>query len=313
MSDSREFTYPSVDGSCSIHAVVWLPAGVTPRAVVQLVHGVAEHIGRYASFASWLADRGYLVVGEDHLGHGKTGAGGQYGFFAPQEGWSRAWENVWRLRELQGGEWPGIPYILLGHSMGSFLVRTLLIERPGQVDGAILSGTGQERAITVAFGKLLAELECRLFGPSHISPLLQRLTLGAYNRSFAPNRTGADWISRDEQVVDAYLADPLCTFTSTVGLYRDMLGAIQMIGREEQVRRMDLGLPIYLFSGDRDPVGSDGAGVTRVYRLFQEAGCRDVTLKLYPEGRHEMLNELNREEVYNDVLTWLETRFPLKR
>ena len=285
----------------------WLPQG-QPRAVVQIVHGVAEYVGRYDHVARFLTERGFLVCGEDHLGHGKTVDDGKYGYFGPRGGWDLVVRDIRRLRELQGEKYPGVPYVMLGHSMGSFLTRTYLIRWPGTVDGAVLSGTGQEPAPLVALGKALAGGLCLLRGGDSVSPLVNAMSLGAYNKKFAPNRTGADWISRDEAVVDTYLKDPLCTFMPTVAMFRDMMGGLQYIADRNNLARMDKETPVYFLSGDRDPVGAMGKGVEKVVRMFRKAGCRDVSVKLYPEGRHEMFNELNRDEVMADLLAWLESK-----
>ncbi|MDY3906838.1 MAG: alpha/beta hydrolase [Lawsonibacter sp.] len=307
MREPREFSYPSSDGSHTVHAMEWLPQG-QPRAVVQIVHGVAEYVGRYDHVARFLTERGFLVCGEDHLGHGKTVDDGKYGYFGPRGGWDLVARDIRRLRELQGEKYPGVPYVMLGHSMGSFLTRTYLIRWPGTVDGAVLSGTGQEPAPLVALGKALAGGLCLLRGGDSVSPLVNAMSLGAYNKKFAPNRTGADWISRDEAVVDAYLKDPLCTFMPTVAMFRDMMGGLQYIADRSNLARMDKETPVYFLSGDRDPVGAMGKGVEKVVRMFRKAGCRDVSVKLYPEGRHEMFNELNRDEVMADLLAWLESK-----
>lgn len=307
MREPREFSYPSSDGSHTVHAMEWLPQG-QPRAVVQIVHGVAEYVGRYDHVARFLTERGFLVCGEDHLGHGKTVDDGKYGYFGPRGGWDLVVRDIRRLRELQGEKYPGVPYVMLGHSMGSFLTRTYLIRWPGTVDGAVLSGTGQEPAPLVALGKALAGGLCLLRGGDSVSPLVNAMSLGAYNKKFAPNRTGADWISRDEAVVDTYLKDPLCTFMPTVAMFRDMMGGLQYIADRNNLARMDKETPVYFLSGDRDPVGAMGKGVEKVVRMFRKAGCRDVSVKLYPEGRHEMFNELNRDEVMADLLAWLESK-----
>ncbi len=307
MTDFAEFTFPSQDGIHQCHAGLWMPQG-EPRAVVQIVHGVAEHIGRYDHFARYLADHGFAVCGGDHLGHGKTADGGRYGYFGKKNGWTLVASDVRKLRRLCGERFPGVPYFLLGHSMGSFLARTYLCAYPGTVDGCILSGTGQEKPALVAAGRAVASAVCAARGPETVSPLVDKLSLGAYNRQFAPNRTGADWISRDEAVVDAYLKDPLCAFKPTAGMFRDMMEGLQYISSERALAQMDPSTPVYLFSGDRDPVGSNGAGVRRVYGFFKDHGTADLTMKLYPGGRHEMLNEINRGEVYADVLAWLEKR-----
>ena len=192
--------------------------------------------------------------------------------------------------------------------MGSFLTRTYLIRWPGTLDGAVLSGTGQEPAPLVALGRLLAGGLCALRGPEYVSDLVYQLSLGAYNRAFRPNRTTADWLSRDEGAVDANLRDPLCAFRPTVSMFRDMMTGLRFIARRDNPARMARATPVYCLSGDRDPVGSMGAGVKKVAGMFRAAGCGDVTLKLYPGGRHEMFNEINRQEVMDDLLAWLQSR-----
>ena len=307
MANLREFTYPSSDGVHQIHAAEWTPDTVEPRGVVQLVHGISEYILRYAPFAEYLTKYGFIVVGDDHLGHGKTAKGPEeYGFISERGGWTHMADDVRALRVLTGEKYPALPYFLLGHSMGSFLARTYLIRWPGTLAGAVISGTGQEAAPTVALGKFLTGLG----DPHKVNKLVNSLSLGAYNKKFAPNRTGADWISRDEKIVDAYVADPLCSFVPTAGMNHDMMGGLQFIAKKENLAKMDRDTPVYFFSGDQDPVGGMGEGVKKVFGFFQSAGVKDLTMKLYPGGRHEMLNELNRAEVYADVLAWLEKHLP---
>ena len=307
MSEFTESSFRSKDGVHNCHVSLWRPEGA-PRAVVQIVHGVAEHMGRYDHFARYLADHGFAVCGEDHLGHGKTVDDGKYGYFGRKDGWTLVTADVRRLRVLMGERFPGAPYFLLGHSMGSFLARTYLCAYPGTVDGCILSGTGQEKPALVAAGKAAARAVCALRGPETVSPLLNKLSLGAYNDQFKPTRTTADWICRDEAVVDAYLKDPFCTFMPTAGMFRDMMGGLQYISSGEALSQMDPRTPVYLFSGDRDPVGANGEGVRKVYGFFKDHGTADLSMKLYPGGRHEMLNEIGKGEVYADVLAWLEKR-----
>ncbi len=305
MENIHSFHFPSSDGVHQCYAQEWLPAG-EPRGIVQIVHGVAEHIGRYNHVAHFLNGHGFLVCGEDHLGHGQTAREGEYGYFSKQDGWKLVTADIRKLRQLQGEKYPGVPYFLLGHSMGSFLTRTYLCRYPGEVDGAILSGTGQERAPLVALGKAVASILCRFQGSNSVNPLIHQLSLGAYNKKFKPNRTGADWISRDQAAVDTYLADPLCSFKPTTGMFRDMMGGLQYISSPRALARMDPETPIYLMSGDQDPVGSMGKGVKKVYGYFEQQGVKDLSLKLYPGGRHEMFNETNRQEVLEDLLVWLE-------
>ena len=301
MANIQEFFYPSSDGAHQVHGVVWLPESGNPKGIIQLVHGICEYALRYDDFAHFLTTQGYIVAGNDHLGHGKTAKGPEeYGFF------TQWWDLVRDVRALQlkmKETYPDLPYFLLGHSMGSFVARTLLIDYPGSLTGAILSGTGQESKITVAAGKFLTGMG----DPHKVNQLFYSLSIGAYNKKFEPTRTSADWICRDEKVVDAYLADPLCNFPTTAGMNHAMMNGLQYVGRKENLAKMDKELPVYFFAGDKDPVGAMGKGVQTVASWFREAGMKEVTVKLYPGGRHEMLNELNREEVYADVAAWLES------
>ena len=307
MAVYQEFSYPSADGVHAIVCSLWSPEEGEPKAIVQIVHGISEYVNRYDHLARFLADRGYLVCGGDHLGHGRTAMqDGKFGFFARHDGWTLAAADVRALYRKMKAEHPGVPLFLLGHSMGSFLTRTCLCRYPSEVDGAVLSGTGQESALLVGAGKLLAGLLALLKGADSVSPLVHSLSLGAYNKQFSPNRTESDWISRDEAVVDAYIADPLCHHMPSVGLYRDMLGGLQYISSRRALDQMDPATPVYLYSGDRDPVGANGEGVKKVYGYFAARKPGDLSMKLYPGGRHEMHNETNRDEVYADLLRWLE-------
>lgn len=312
MIRTTHFHYPSARDGCSIHALEWSPEG-PPRGIVQLVHGISEHIGRYDETARFLAEHGFLVCGEDHLGHGRTVSDGSYGFFAPENGWTLAARDIRALRKLEGARHPNLPYFLLGHSMGSFLTRTYLILWPGTVSGAVLMGTGQEPAPLVALGRLISALECRRLGPRGVSPLVHTLSLGAYNGRFRPNRTSSDWLSRDPAEVDAFLADPLCQPRPTVSLFRDMMRALQFIARRDQMARMDPSVPVCFLSGQEDPVGGMGRSVEKVVRMFRDAGCRDLSVHLYPGARHELFHEQNRQEVWADLLNWLEGRLPISK
>ena len=302
----EQLWFDSADGVHRCAGYLWQPQGEI-RGVVQIVHGIAEHLGRYDHFARYLNAHGYVVCGEDHLGHGKTGeAAGQFGFFGRRNGWTLATANVRAFRQLMGEKFPGVPYILLGHSMGSFLTRTYLCRCPGTVDGAILSGTGQENPLLVAGGKLVASLIGHLRGFDTVSALVHDLALGAYNRQFRPNRTTADWISRDEQIVDVYSADPKCTFVFTVSAFHELFSTLKQVSSLQWAQKIRRDLPVWLFSGDMDPVGDYGRGVKKVAEMLRQSGVKDVRLTLYPGGRHEMLNETNRRQVYQDLLAWAE-------
>ncbi len=290
----------------SIHCCKWLPEE-QPKAIVQIVHGIAEHILRYDHFATFLTAHGYAVVAEDHMGHGGTLAKDDVrGYF--EGGWMQAVANVKRLHDHTVEEHPGLPYYFLGHSMGSFLLRTYLYTYPDALDGAILSGTGWESAATLRAGLALCKLEQLRLGEKKVSPLLNDIMFGTYNRAFRPNRTTHDWVCSVDSVVDAYLADPLCGFDATVGLARDMLTGIRMNEQPENLQAMNQALPVLFISGVQDPVGHMAKGVLHCIDAFKRAGLRDVTIRIYPKARHEILNEFNRDEVYADVLLWLESR-----
>ncbi|MEI3347288.1 MAG: alpha/beta fold hydrolase [Dysosmobacter sp.] len=195
---------------------------------------------------------------------------------------------------------------LLGHSMGSFLARTYLIRYPGTVDGAILVGTGQMSPAVLAAGRTVARAECRRLGEMQVSPLVERLAFGPYNKPFSPARTPYDWLSLDPSNVDAYLADPFCGGIPTAGLFRELLNGLRLIRDPRALRNMNLATPVLFLSGAMDPVGGCGRGVQAAFRSFQRAGVRDVSLRLYPQLRHEILNEACREDVYQDLCQWLE-------
>ncbi len=297
--EREEFFYPSADGVHQIHAVLWRPEGQV-RGVVQLVHGICEYILRYEPFARFLTDHGFAVTGNDHLGHGQSVSDpSEYGYFTQ---WDPLVRDVAALRETVGARFPGAPYFMLGHSMGSFVARTYLIDYPGTLTGCILSGTTHYSPPEVVIGKLIT----RIGDPREVNRVFSAVSTGAYSRSFRQARTSADWISRDPEVVNAYLADPLCSFTTKGGMNRAMMTGLGRVGSRRELSKMDPATPIFFFAGDHDPVGGRGRDVKKVKALFDEAGCRDVSIKLYPGGRHEMLNETNRQEVYGDVLAWLE-------
>lgn len=304
--EKQEFSFLSADGKTSIHAAAWIPA-VPVRAIVELSHGVSEHILRYEPLASYLTQRGFAVIGHDHLGHGSSVIpGAPRLYLGPPGSWETATRDLDTCRRLARERFGRLPLFLLGHSMGSFLARTYLIRYPGTVDGAILVGTGQMSPAVLAAGSTLARAECRRLGETQISPLVERLAFGPYNKPFSPARTPYDWLSLDPSNVDAYLADPLCGGIPTVGLFRELLNGLRLIRDPRALRNMNLATPVLFLSGAMDPVGGCGRGVQAAFRSFQRAGVRDVSLRLYPQLRHEILNEASREDVYQDLCQWLE-------
>ena len=307
MSVNQEFRFPSADGTTTLYGRTWAPEHGAPRAILQLVHGIAEHIGRYDRFARFMSDHGYLVCAEDHLGHGNTPENAEdLGYTADKDGWVKMTDNVRALHERIAPQYPGIPYFILGHSMGSFLTRSYLIRYPGTVDACALLGTGQQPESVLKAGLAACRLEQIRLGKRGRSKLLQSLCFGAYNSQFKPNRTESDWVCSVDEVVDAYIADPFCQVMPTVTLMRDMLTGIRFNQQAEHLAKMDKTTPVFFLSGDQDPVGSNGKGVRAAYQSFLDAGCGHVRLKLYPGGRHEMLNEHNWQDVYDELLSWFD-------
>lgn len=305
-----EFTFPSADGLTRIHAVEWVPEGPV-RAVLVVAHGVSEYILRYQGLAAYLTERGFAVAGHDHLGHGTSVAeGAPRLYFGKKGSWDWVVADLYQRRQLAGRRFAGVPVYLMGHSMGSFLARTYLIRYPGTVQGAILMGTGQMSPALVAAGRAVAAREARKVGEDHSSPVVMKLAFDAYNKRFAPNRTAFDWLSVDQGNVDRYLKDPLCGENPTVGLFREMLSGITLNSRQANLKKMNLNTPVLFISGQQDPVGDCGKGVERAAASFRRAGVRDVTVKLYPQLRHELLQEAQAPQVCEDLYQWLTSKLP---
>lgn len=305
MPSFQDFYFQSSTGRTSIHALKCVPDG-KPRAVVQIAHGIAEHIDRYRPFMEFLADNGFVAAGNDHLGHGKSiRVPEEQGFFAEKDGWWRVVDDMDKLHDIMSKEYPELPYVLFGHSMGSFLTRTYLIKHPDKYDGVILSGTGHQSPALVLGGNAAASVMAKLNGAMGDGAKLDSLAFGSYLSKIENPRTKFDWLSRDAEQVDKYIADPLCGFVGKIGLYRDMMQGIKFITDKKNIAQMNKEKPVYFMSGDGDPVGDYGKGVERAYKAFCDAGLHDVFMRLYPGGRHEMLNETNKEQVYQDILNWL--------
>ena len=282
---------------------VWRPEGA-PRAVVQIVHGLAEHSSRYARLAEALTGAGYAVYAHDHRGHGPKCRAEDLGFFAERDGWRRLLDDIDAVAARIEADAPGLRRVFFGHSMGSFLGQRYIAEQGGRLAAAVLSGTAGPPPAIAAVGKRIVGFERWRLGPRGKSPLVQALLFGEQNKAFKPARTAYDWLSRDAAEVDAYVADPHCGFALTNQLAADLVEALFDLASPALAARVPKLLPIYVFSGSRDPVGAKLQILLDVYR----AAGLDVTAKIYPDARHETLNETNREEVTRDLLGWLEAR-----
>lgn len=308
MPTFKDFYFNSSTGKNKIHARMCVP-DAEPRAIVQIIHGIAEYIDRYDEFMSFLADNGIIAVGTDHLGHGKSiESEEQTGFFAYDNGWDYAVRDEEVLRLAMHENYPELPIIVFGHSMGSFMARTLLIRYPDAFNAAIISGTGNQGAALVNGGLIMGNLVTGLKGAHHYSKFLNNLAFGSYNKIYENPKTEYDWLSRDETNVQKYIDDPLCGFIPSCSLFRDMMTGVKFITNKKNLTAMNKDMPVYFMSGDMDPVGECGKGVQKAYNNFLEAGMKDVSIKLYQGGRHEMLNEINKDEVYTDILTWLDSK-----
>lgn len=302
----KHFTYLSADRLTQIHAIAWEPAGEV-KAILQIAHGMQEFIDRYADFAAYLNTHGFLVVGNDHLGHGgSVRSQERMGYFAAHNGNKAVIADMRSLHRQISEAYPGIPYFLLGHSMGSFLARQYLCMYGQFLDGAVISGTAYHPYVEATMGAALCKVLAKVKGWEHRSTFINGMAIGSYNKRFEPARTKVDWLTRDEKIVDAYREDPRTQPIFTLNAYYNMFIGLQYIARRANLAHIPHSLPVLFIAGEMDPVGSFGAGVKRAFVQLKALGLTDVSCKLYPNDRHEVLNELDRAQVYEDVLTWLE-------
>ena len=283
----------------------WLPE-TDAKAIIQIAHGMAEHSGRYEEFAEYLVSQGFGVYANDHRGHGQTEKDPEkLGYLADENGWQKVLEDLLMITENIRQDHPGIPVILLGHSFGSMLVRSYMIKYGDKADGYIISGTNETKGLLLAAGKLISGLQGAIKGKKSPSKLMTTMSFGKFNSYFKPNKTEFDWLSRDEERNRNYVDDPFCGTVFSNGFFHDMLDMLDFLNKNYSKSVTDK--PVLMFSGSKDPVGDFGKAVKSVYNKLKQAGVKDLTLKLYEDGRHEMLNETNRKEVYKDITDWITT------
>lgn len=296
------WTRPASSGQEDIFSQLWIPEN--PKAILQIAHGMAEYGGRYDRFARHLASHGYVVCANDHAGHGlyaKT-----KGFFAEKDGWAHLLNDMKGLMDQVLDRYPQLPCFLFGHSMGSFLSRSYVVRFDG-IQGMILSGTaGTTSGLKV--GRVIAAIQKKCKGARSKGRLLTTLTFGTANKKIKNPSDPYAWLSRDDSIVDAYQTDNYCGFIFTAAGYYDLFTGMIEVTAEDWAAKVPTNISALIISGDSDPIGAYGRGPTEVSRQLQDTGHEDVTLKLYADGRHEMLNEANREEVFADVLAWLEVQ-----
>lgn len=297
----------STDSKNDLNVIIW-ETEKEPIGVLQIVHGMAEYIDRYDNFAKYMTEQGFNVIGHDHLGHGHSVSDERdYGFFAEENGDKIIIEDMHSITQYAREKWEELPNFILGHSMGSFCLRQYLTKYSNDVFGAIIMGTGWIPSAAALLGKTIATNTCKSKGSHTVNPLLIKLTLEPYNKPFAPARTNCDWLSRDEKQVDLYVNDKLCGFDFTAGAYKDFFTILEKIAKNRQLIGMRKSLPILITSGSVDPVGGKKA-CEKLNAQYKRCGIDDVTLKLWENDRHEILNELDKSDVYQYIYNWLKSK-----
>ena len=302
----ENYSFKSSDKQSTIQYYVWRPEAEEykerPVAILQIIHGMSEYVGRYGAFAQWLADQGILVVGDDHIGHGTSADPKDYGYFGHTDGWKHLVDDEEKLRCLMREQFPDTPYVILGHSMGSFILRAWLAmyAKAADVDGCIVMGTcGTNKALGAGAG--LTSLLLGIKGEKKTSSLITGLAMGPYAKPFAAEKSAVAWLSRDKELYHAYEKDPMCGFPFTLGGYLDLFALIRYITADSWYGKVPKDQTLLITSGACDPVGDMGKGPAETYEKLQAAGCTDVNLLLYEDMRHEILNEIGKEKVWEDM------------
>lgn len=297
-------TYRSYNDLADIKAKMFIPDN-KPIAILQIAHGMVEFFDRYEDFANYLCLKGFLVVGNDHLGHGDSvNSKDEWGYFG-ENGNKTLIEDMYKLTSLTKQKYPDIPYFLLGHSMGSFYARQYLFEYGSNLNGAIIMGTGLEDLMVVKAGMFMCSLLAKFKGWKYRSSFVNNIAFGSYNKKFEPSRTKMDWLSKDENIVDWYINEPRCTFMFTLNGYYNMFKGISRLHDKSLLNNVPKDLPILFVSGKDDPVGTFGKEVEKSANTLKDVGVKNIDIKLYENDRHEILNELDRQVVYEDIYNWL--------
>lgn len=298
--------FDSRDNVSRIYSKQWTPDTDKPICILQIIHGMAEHIERYDDFAKAMATKGIMVVGEDHLGHGKTvGEGGTKGYFCEQDPATVVVRDSHRLKKQIQEKYPGVPYIILGHSMGSFILRNYLCRYGTGIQGAIIVGTGAKSRAIVAFGKAIVTLQKLACDSRKEGRVLNWLSFLGYSKRIKSEKSKVSWLTKDKKIVDAYENDDFCGFTFTINGFETLFELLARLNKKENLKNMPPELPVLFASGAEDPVGNYGKGVKAVYQAFLDLGMKNVRLKLYENDRHEILNETDKLKVYDDIYLWI--------
>ncbi len=301
----NEFSFLSSNGTNTIRGIKIYPETGPYKGILQISHGMVEHYDRYIDFMEYMAGEGFVVYMHDHLGHKHSvDSDEQLGYFAPQNGYIHVLRDLLHTAQMAKSEYSDLKLYLLGHSMGSFFARVFAQAHGDVIDGVLISGTGGPNGAAGAAVKIIKVLK-KLKGDKHRSDFIRNLAFGKYLDKIENPDTASDWITRDKEIVKQYVADKYCQFNFTLNGYENLMEIIGLCNADKTFENTRKDLPIFIFSGSMDPVGDFGMGVMRVFECYKKAGCSDVEVKIYDGGRHEMLNEINRQEVYNDVKNWL--------
>ncbi len=302
--ERKDISFKSSDNKNDVSGYIYTHQEVKPFCVVQISHGMCEYIFRYEDFIAYLAENGVAVCGNDHIGHGDSSHPDDYGFFTEKDGRKFAIRDLKQMNDIAHETFPGLPVVLLGHSMGSFFARKYAALWPQSIDGLIISGTGGPNPLA-PIGIFVASLIEKFRHEKHRSVVVQYLAFGSYLKKIDNPLTIYDWLTRDEQIVADYVKDPKCNFLFTVNGFKELFKALRDVSTQEWANEIPKELPILFISGDADPVGNYGKGVDKVVAMLQKAGVQNITYHMYPGARHEVLGELNKTDVYADVLRFL--------
>lgn len=295
-----ESNFLSADGRTDVHFYTVEACG-EPKAILQIVHGMTEYFGRYEGFAEYLSENGILVIGHDHIGHGKSANPEDYGYFGSKDGWKIWIEDVHILRNMIQKKHPGIPYFILGHSMGSLILRAYLIRYREGLAGAILTGTAGKNNLN-GLGLILVAAMRKIYGDRHRSQFVHDMAFGSNNKKVKTPKNKYEWLSTDEVISNKYADDPMCTFIFTLAGFTDLFNLLAFVSQDDWAGKIPCDIPVLLASGLMDPVGKYGKGPSEVCENLTKAGNTNVSLFLYEDMRHEILNERGRAAVYGDML-----------
>lgn len=301
----KELYIPSTDEKNKLHVVIWEP-DIQVIGVVQISHGMVEYIKRYDEFARYLNQYGILVIGNDHLGHGETvKTDDDWGYFCSSNMSETVVADLYEITCFAKKNYPNVPYFLFGHSMGSFMARRHIMTYGNELDGLIISGTGNQSGSVLKAGKIMVSLTELFKGDRYRSKMLKNMFFSKFNAHIPNVRTPNDWLTKDEAIVDKYNIDKYCTYSFTVNGYRTLLDVLSFIQNSNNIAKIPKDLPVFLIAGEEDPVGNYGKEVKHVYEIYKKAGIKDISIKLYKNDRHELINETDKEDVYDDIRHWL--------